>query len=236
MGSLAPITTQTGSDRIMQVKKTSTLQYRANRQLVQANRQAAKDGEVQSNKELAKAASKIQVTRKPEVKPGHVAFQERIPTSPTPEEQAAMVFSVSYLEQQQKNGGESVSCYRSTGAVPIPTRRCSTIVNGTVPKAPKPRKTSMPNLQLAESALMNWSLEEAPIMEAGHGLAVNIDAVIGEDGYVTSPTVHDAPVVSKAPPKKLLRNAESAMVYWSMEETSFLEANLGEPVHAEAVT
>ena len=26
------------------------------------------------------------------------------------------------------------------------------------------------------------------------------------------------------------------MVYWSMEETSFLEANLGEPVHAEAVT
>merc|ERR1711997_1242973 len=108
MGSLAPITTQTGSDRIMQVKKTSTLQYRANRQLVQANRQAAKDGQVQSNKELAQAASKISVTRKPEVKPGHVSFQERIPTSPTPEEQAAMVFSVSYLEQQQQNGGGEI--------------------------------------------------------------------------------------------------------------------------------
>ena len=94
----------------MQVKKASNtglLAFSANRQLRQSNRQAAKDGlEVQSNKELAKAASKIQVTRKPEVKPGHVSFQERIPTSPTPEEQAAMVFSVSYLEQQQRNGGE----------------------------------------------------------------------------------------------------------------------------------
>lgn len=190
----------------MQVKKTSTLQYRANRQLVQANRQAAKDGQVQSNKELAQAASKISVTKKPEVKPGHVSFTERIPTSPTPEEQAAMVFSVSYLEQQQQNG-DSVSCYRSTGAVPIPTRRCSTIVNGT-PKLPKPRKTSVPELQLrsAELALMNWSLEEAPIFEAGLGLAVRINAVTDDDGYVTCPTVHDAPEVSKAPPKKLVKN------------------------------
>merc|ERR1719266_124893 len=192
----------------MQVKKASNtglLAFRANRQLVQSNRQATKDGQqVQTNKELVKAASKIQVTRKPEVKPGHVSFQERVPTSPTPEEQAAMVFSVSYLEQQQRNGGESVSCFRSTGAVPIPTRRCSTIDNR--PKIPKPRKTSMPDLQTAESALMNWSLEEAPILEGGHGVAVKIHAVIDEDGYVTSPTFHDAPVVSKAPPKKLVKN------------------------------
>merc|ERR1719266_13458 len=153
----------------MQVKKASNtglLAFRANRQLVQSNRQATKDGQqVQTNKELVKAASKIQVTRKPEVKPGHVPVQERIPTSPTPEEQAAMVFSVSYLEQQQQNGGgESVSCYRSTGAVPIPTRRCSAIISS-APKLPKPRKTSVPELPLrsAELALMNWSLEEAPV-------------------------------------------------------------------------
>ena len=96
----------------MQVKKASNtglLAFRANRQLVQSNRQATKDGQqVQTNKELVKAASKIQVTRKPEVKPGHVPVQERIPTSPTPEEQAAMVFNVSYLEQQQRNGGGEV--------------------------------------------------------------------------------------------------------------------------------
>ena len=33
-----------------------------------------------------------------------------------------------------------------------------------------------------------------------------------------------------------MRNAESAMVYWSMEEASRLVANLDKPVHAEAVT
>ena len=96
----------------MQVKKASNpsglLHFRANRKLVQANRQASIEGQVQSNKELAQAASKIQVTKKPEVQPGHVSFQERIPTSPTHEEQAAMVFNVSYLEQQQKNGGEVI--------------------------------------------------------------------------------------------------------------------------------
>jgi len=37
-------------------------------------------------------------------------------------------------------------------------------------------------------------------------------------------------------PNLQLRNAESAMMHWSMEETSFLEANPGELVHAEAVT
>ena len=43
-------------------------------------------------------------------------------------------------------------------------------------------------------------------MEAGHGQTVRIHAVIDEDGYVTSPTVHDAPVISKAPFKKLVKN------------------------------
>ena len=47
-----------------------------------------------------------QVTRKDPVKAAAVPTSERIPTSPTPEEQAAKVFSVSYLEQQQRNGGE----------------------------------------------------------------------------------------------------------------------------------
>ena len=99
----------------MQVKKASLSTLRANRQLVQADRQAAKAGQVQSNKELAQAASKIQVTKKPEIKPGHVSFQERIPTSPTHEEQAAMVFSVSYLEQQAQSaaGGEVNKLYRA---------------------------------------------------------------------------------------------------------------------------
>jgi len=190
----------------MQVKKASLSTLRANRQLVQADRQAAKAGiQVQSNKELVQAASKIQVTKKPEIKPGHVSFQERIPTSPTHEEQAAMVFSVSYLEQQAQSaaGGESVSCYRSAGAVPIPTRRCSVIEPK--PKPPKPRKLSLPE-SFAESALMNWSLEMAPILEAGHGKAIKIHAVTDEDGYVDCPNVHDAPVVSKAPPKKLVKN------------------------------
>jgi len=217
----------------MQVKKASLSTLRANRQLVQADRQAAKAGQVQSNKELAQAASKIQVTKKPEIKPGHVSFQERIPTSPTHEEQAAMVFSVSYLEQQAQSaaGGESVSCYRSAGAVPIPTRRCSVIEPK--PKPPKPRKLSLPE-SFAESALMNWSLEMAPILEAGHGKAIKIHAVTDEDGYVDCPNVHDAPVVSKAPPKKL---AETATIpFWVMEEASYLEANLGEPVQAEVVT
>ena len=100
----------------MQVKKASLSTLRANRQLVQADRQAAKAGiQVQSNKELVQAASKIQVTKKPEIKPGHVSFQERIPTSPTHEEQAAMVFSVSYLEQQAQSaaGGEVNKLYRA---------------------------------------------------------------------------------------------------------------------------
>merc|ERR1712051_522944 len=97
-------------------------------------------------------------------------------TSPTHEEQAAMVFSVSYLEQQALSaaGGESVSCYRSAGAVPIPTRRSSVIEPK--PKPPKPRKLSLPE-SFAESALMNWSLEMAPILEAGHGKAIKIHGI-----------------------------------------------------------
>ena len=63
----------------------------------------------------------------------------------------------------------------------------------------------MPDLQTAESALMNWSLEEAPILEAGHGKAIKIDAVIDEDGYVTAPEVLDV-IVSKAPYKKPVKN------------------------------
>ena len=93
----------------MQVKKNSisSIQYRANRQLVQANRKASKDAV--SNKELVAAASKIQVSRKDPVKPSPVPNHERIPTSPTPEEQASKVPSVCYLEQQQKAEGSNVS-------------------------------------------------------------------------------------------------------------------------------
>ena len=51
---------------------------------------------------------------------------------------------------------------------------------------------------------MNWSLEEAPILEYGHGHAIKIKPVIDEDGYVTCPTVHDAPVVSCYPSRLML--------------------------------
>merc|ERR1711963_571091 len=128
----------------MQVKKNSvsSIQYRANRELVRANRKASKDAV--SNKEIVAAASKIQVSRKDPVKPSPIPNHERIPTSPTPEEQASKVISVCNLEQQQRaEGTNSVSCFRSTGAVNIPTRRCSTIVNRP-PPPPPPRKASMP--------------------------------------------------------------------------------------------
>lgn len=41
------------------------------------------------------------------MKPGQVLNPERIPTSPTPDEQAAIVFNVCYLEQQQQSGDVS---------------------------------------------------------------------------------------------------------------------------------
>ena len=92
----------------MQVKKSSSglIQYRANRRVVQANRQALKEESVASNKMLVEAANKIQVTRHDPVKPSKVSVQEVIPSSPPPEELAAKVFSISYLEQQQQNGGQ----------------------------------------------------------------------------------------------------------------------------------
>lgn len=97
----------------MQIKKSPSssgviLQFRANRQLVQANKKALQEGLVaSSNKDLVEAASKIQVTKKEPVKPGHVPFQERIPTSPPPEE-AAKQFSTCYLEKLQSEPGSDV--------------------------------------------------------------------------------------------------------------------------------
>ena len=93
----------------MQVKKNSvsSIQYRANRELVRANRKASKDAV--SNKEIVAAASKIQVSRKETVKPSVSGNHERIPTSPTPEEQMSKVLSVCYLEQQQRAEGSNVS-------------------------------------------------------------------------------------------------------------------------------
>ena len=90
----------------MQVKKNSvsSIQYRANRELVRANRKASKDAV--SNKEIVAAASRIQVSRKETVKPSN---NERIPTSPTAEEQMSKVLSVCYLEQQQRAEGSNVS-------------------------------------------------------------------------------------------------------------------------------
>lgn len=98
----------------MQVKKNSlsSIQYRANR----ANRKASQDNGggppvgILSNKEIVAAASKIQVSRKDPVKPSPgQPHHERIPTSPTPEEQIAKVATVCYLEQQQKAEGSNVS-------------------------------------------------------------------------------------------------------------------------------
>lgn len=97
----------------MQIKKSPSssgviLQCKANRQLVQANKKALQEGLVaSSNKDLVEAASKIQVTKKEPVKPGHVPFQERIPTSPPPEE-AAKQFSICYLEKLQSEPGSDV--------------------------------------------------------------------------------------------------------------------------------
>merc|ERR1719468_556 len=190
----------------MQVKKTSSsgLIYRANRQLVQANRQAIKQGQVSSNKDLIQAASKIQVTRKDPVKAAAVPTSERIPTSPTPEEQAAKVFSVSYLEQQQRNGGESVSCFRSTGSVNIPTCRCSTIIESTAPKPPKPRRVSMPVqplLQIAEQPEVQiWRDENCS------AIPDMVSAVRTQpqdmDIFYSNALVRDPPVVAKAPPER----------------------------------
>ena len=99
----------------MQVKKSSQLssiQIRANR----ANRKASQDNGgslpvgILSNKEIVAAASKIQVSRKDPVKPSPgQPHHERIPTSPTPEEQIAKLATVCYLEQQQKAEGSNVS-------------------------------------------------------------------------------------------------------------------------------
>ena len=163
----------------MQVKKSSSglIQYRANRRLVQANRQSQVNGA--SNKELVEAASKIQVTRHDPVQPSHVPFQEMIPSSPPPEELAAKVLmSGCYLEKQQQNGsqvrlhgkgiskevsnglssGQSVSCFRSTGSVNIPTRRCSTVEQRPRPPPP-PRKASLPATYTATTVqLVRFSL------------------------------------------------------------------------------
>jgi hypothetical protein len=87
---------------------TGVVAYKANRQLIQASKKAVLEGQVtSSNKELVVAASKIQVTRKETVKPGHVPFQERIPTLP-PAEEAAKQFNICYLEQQQSQPGSQV--------------------------------------------------------------------------------------------------------------------------------
>ena len=63
---------------------------------------------------------------------------------------------------------------------------------------------NLPNLQLryGESALMKWSLEEASFLEPSLDEAGHIEEVTDDDGYVTRPSVHDAPVVFRAPPKK----------------------------------
>ena len=62
----------------------------------------------------------------------------------------------------------------------------------------------MPNLQLryGESVLMQWLLEEVSFLEPNLDEAGQIEEVTDNDGYVTCPSVHDVPVVSRAPPKK----------------------------------
>lgn len=100
---------------------------------------------------------------------------------------------------------QSVSCFRSTGAVPIPTRRCSTVLNGTLPKFPKPRKTSLPELLLRTADFqMLEPLEEVDhFEELEAGVRSKISVI---DDWTVRAEASDPPHVSMGPPKKVKKN------------------------------
>merc|ERR1712038_994442 len=87
----------------MQIKKSPSsagvVRFRANRQLVEANRKVSKEngGQVATNKDLVEASKKIQVSKKEPVKTGNVPQNER----KTPEEPAKR-FSVCYMDLEAK--------------------------------------------------------------------------------------------------------------------------------------
>ena len=99
---------------------------------------------------------------------------------------------------------QSVSCFRSTGAVNIPTRRCSTIVNRP-PPPPPPRKASMPEplcLQTARVHPLEPFVEEElkPIRKLLLPADPNdVHVSVQEDALEV--IVYD-PKVSKAPPPR----------------------------------
>merc|ERR1711879_341155 len=100
----------------MQIKKSPSsagvLRFRANRQLVEANRKASKDGPpVASNKDLVEAAAKVKVSKKDPVKPagsGNAPATEKNGSTSSKTEtkpDATKRFSVCYMdiEKNKKN-------------------------------------------------------------------------------------------------------------------------------------
>jgi len=104
----------------MQIKKSPSsagvLRFRANRQLVEANRKASKDGPpVASNKDLVEAAAKVKVSKKDPVKPagsGNVPATEKNGSTSSKTEtkpDATKRFSVCYMDiEKNKKAAEEV--------------------------------------------------------------------------------------------------------------------------------
>merc|ERR1712141_463322 len=101
----------------MQIKKSPSsagvLRFRANRQLVEANRKASKDGPpVASNKDLVEAAAKVKVSKKDPVKPsGNALATDKNGSASSTETKpdATKRFSVCYMDiEKNKKAAEEV--------------------------------------------------------------------------------------------------------------------------------
>ncbi len=100
---------------------------------------------------------------------------------------------------------QSISCFRSTGALPIPTRRCSAIVPATQPRPPRQRKTSLPALKEAHEWTLDFPFEEAAEDLRDTPRACHKAVFTDAPTYLQLATATDPPKVTKAPPPKLYK-------------------------------